>query len=153
MQWILKKFHNLTVDEFHDILQLRINIFIVEQNCPYPELDDKDKIAFHLFGINKENKIIAYTRIFKPGDYYKEAAFGRVVVHQDYRNQKIGFQLVEQTIIEIHKLFGNTNIKIGAQTYLNNFYQSFGFYQVGDDYIEDGIPHIHMLINRPSNNE
>ena len=153
MQWILKKFHDLTVDEFHDILQLRINIFIVEQNCPYPELDDKDKIAFHLFGINKQNKIIAYTRIFKPGDYYIEASFGRVAVHQDYRNQKTGFQLVEQTIIEIHKLFGNTNIKIGAQTYLNNFYQSFGFYQVGDDYIEDGIPHIHMLINRPSNNE
>ena len=153
MQWILKKFHDLTVDEFHDILQLRINIFVVEQNCPYPELDDRDKIAFHFFGINKENKIIAYTRIFKPGDYYEEAAFGRVVVHQDYRNQKIGFQLVEQTIIEIHKLFGNTNIKIGAQTYLNNFYQSFGFHQVGDDYIEDGIPHIHMLINKLSNNE
>jgi ElaA protein len=153
MQWILKKFHDLTVDEFHDILQLRINIFVVEQNCPYPELDDRDKIAFHFFGINKENKIIAYTRIFKPGDYYEEAAFGRVAVHQDYRNQKIGFQLVEQTIIEIHKLFGNINIKIGAQTYLNNFYQSFGFHQVGDDYIEDGIPHIHMLINKPSNNE
>ena len=153
MQWILKKFHDLTIDEFHDILQLRINIFVVEQNCPYPELDDKDKIAFHLFGINKENKIIAYTRIFKPGDYYKEAAFGRVVVHQDYRNQEIGFQLVEQSIIETHKLFGNTDIKIGAQTYLNNFYQSFGFHQVGDDYIEDGIPHIHMLINKLSNNE
>jgi len=153
MQWILKKFHDLTVDEFHDILQLRINIFVVEQNCPYPELDDRDKIAFHFFGINKENKIIAYTRIFKPGDYYEEAAFGRVVVHQDYRNQKIGFQLVEQTIIEIHKLFGNINIKIGAQTYLNNFYQSFGFHQIGDDYIEDGIPHIHMLINKLSNNE
>ncbi|MDX5586369.1 MAG: GNAT family N-acetyltransferase [Aureibaculum sp.] len=153
MQWILKKFHDLTIDEFHDILQLRINIFVVEQNCPYPELDDKDKIAFHLFGINKENKIIAYTRIFKPGDYYKEAAFGRVVVHQDYRNQKIGFQLVEQSIIGTHKLFGNTDIKIGAQTYLNNFYQSFGFHQVGDDYIEDGIPHIHMLINKLSNNE
>ena len=153
MQWILKKFHDLTVDEFHDILQLRINIFVVEQNCPYPELDDRDKIAFHFFGINKENKIIAYTRIFKPGDYYEEPAFGRVAVHQDYRNQKIGFQLVEQTIIEIHKLFGNINIKIGAQTYLNNFYQSFGFHQVGDDYIEDGIPHIHMLINKPSNNE
>ena len=153
MQWILKKFHDLTIDEFHDILQLRINIFVVEQNCPYPELDDKDKIAFHLFGINKENKIIAYTRIFKPGDYYKEAAFGRVVVHQDYRNQKIGFQLVEQSIIGTHKLFGNTDIKIGAQTYLNSFYQSFGFHQVGDDYIEDGIPHIHMLINKLSNNE
>ena len=153
MRWILKKFQDLTVDEFHDILQLRINVFIIEQNCPYPELDDKDKIAYHLFGINKENKIIAYTRIFKPGDYYKEAAFGRVAVHQDYRNQKTGFQLVEQTIIETHKLFGNINIKIGAQTYLNNFYQSFGFHQVGDDYIEDGIPHIHMLINKLSNNE
>ena len=153
MQWILKKFHDLTVDEFHDILQLRISVFIIEQNCPYPELDDKDKIAFHLIGINKENKILAYTRIFKPGDYYEEAAFGRVVVHQNYRDQKVGFQLVEQTIIEIHKLFGNTNIKIGAQTYLNNFYQSFGFHQVGDDYIEDGIPHIHMLINKLSNNE
>jgi len=153
MQWILKKFNDLTVNEFHDILQLRINIFIVEQNCPYPELDDKDKIAFHLLGINKENKIIAYTRIFKPGDYYKEAAFGRVVVHQEYRNQKIGSQLVKQTIIETHKLFGNTNIKIGAQTYLKNFYQSFGFQQVGDDYIEDGIPHIHMVKNILSDNE
>ena len=145
MQWILKKFNDLTVNEFHDILQLRINIFIVEQNCPYPELDNKDKIAFHLFGIDKNNKIIAYTRIFKPGDFYKEAAFGRVVVHEEYRNQKIGSQLVKETIIETHKLFGNINIKIGAQTYLKDFYQSFGFQQVDDDYIEDGIPHIHMV--------
>ncbi len=145
MQWILKKFNDLTVNEFHDILQLRINIFIVEQNCPYPELDDKDKIAFHLFSIDKNNKIIAYTRIFKPGDFYKEAAFGRVVVHEEYRNQKIGSQLVKETIIETHKLFGNINIKIGAQTYLKDFYQSFGFQQVDDDYIEDGIPHIHMV--------
>ena len=145
MQWILKKFNDLTVNEFHDILQLRINIFIVEQNCPYPELDNKDKIAFHLFGIDKNNKIIAYTRIFKPGDFYKEAAFGRVVVQEEYRNQKIGSQLVKETIIETHKLFGNINIKIGAQTYLKDFYQSFGFQQVDDDYIEDGIPHIHMV--------
>ena len=145
MQWILKKFNDLTVNEFHDILQLRINIFIVEQNCPYPELDNKDKIAFHLFGIDKNNKIIAYTRIFKPGDFYKEVAFGRVVVHKEYRNEKIGSQLVKETIIETHKLFGNINIKIGAQTYLKDFYQSFGFQQVDDDYIEDGIPHIHMV--------
>ena len=147
MQWILKKFNDLTLNEFHDILQLRINIFVVEQNCPYPELDNKDKIAFHLFGINQEKKIIAYTRIFKPGDYYKEAAFGRVVVHHEYRSQKIGFQLVKQTIFETRKLFGNINIKIGAQTYLKNFYQSLGFHQVGDDYIEDGIPHIYMVNN------
>lgn len=147
MQWVLKKFKDLSLNEFHDIIQLRINIFIVEQNCPYPELDNKDKIAYHLFGINKENKIIAYTRIFKSGDYHKEAAFGRVVVHQNYRNQKIGHELVKQTIYEIKKLFGNTNIKIGAQTYLKNFYESFDFHQIGDEYIEDGIPHIHMLKN------
>lgn len=153
MQWILKKFNDLTLNEFHDILQLRINIFIVEQKCPYPELDDKDQIAFHLFGINQEKRIIAYTRIFKPGDYYKEAAFGRVVVHHEYRSQNIGFQLLKQTVIETRRLFGNINIKIGAQTYLKNFYQSLGFHQVGDEYIEDGIPHIHMVNNILSNNE
>jgi ElaA protein len=145
MQWILKKYEDLTLDEFHDILQLRIDVFVVEQNCPYPELDNKDQIAFHFYGKDNDGKIIAYTRIFKPGDYYKEVAFGRVVVHQDFRNQKLGYKLIEQTIDQIEQLFGKTPIKIGAQTYLKKFYNSFGFQQVGDEYIEDGIPHIYML--------
>ncbi len=147
MQWVLKKYKDLTLDEFHDILQLRIDVFVVEQNCPYPELDTKDKKAFHLFGIDQSNKIVAYTRIFKPGDYYKETAFGRVVVHQDFRNQKLGYKLIEQTIKEMQQLFGKTVIKIGAQTHLEKFYESFGFKQVGDEYIEDGIPHIYMIKN------
>lgn len=149
MQWCFKKYNDLTLDEFHNILQLRIDVFVVEQNCPYPELDTKDKIAFHLFAFAEEapNKIIAYTRIFKPGDYYKEAALGRVVVHQEYRNKKLGYELIQKTIDKMQELFGDTPIKIGAQTHLKKFYGSFGFQQVGNEYIEDGIPHIHMLKN------
>ncbi|MCF6348860.1 MAG: GNAT family N-acetyltransferase [Flavobacteriaceae bacterium] len=145
MTWLVKKFNEISLNELYDILQLRINVFIVEQNCPYPELDNKDKKAFHLFSKDKNANIIAYTRIFKPGDYYKEVAFGRVVVHKDFRNQKLGYKLIEQTINKIEQLFGNTPIKIGAQTYLKEFYESFDFQQVGKEYIEDGIPHIYMI--------
>ena len=145
MNWILKKFNELTLDELHDILKLRIDIFVVEQNCPYPELDGKDKKAFHLLGSDNAHNIIAYTRIFKPGDYYSYAAFGRVVVHQDYRNKKIGHELIEQTVSKMHELFGDVPIKIGAQTYLKKFYGHHGFKQIGEGYLEDGIPHIYML--------
>jgi len=147
MKWILKNFSDLSVDEIHDVLQLRVNVFVVEQNCPYNELDGKDKIALHLLGFNKKDEIIAYTRIFKPGDYYKQAAFGRVVVHKEFRNQKIGYNLVNKTIEEMNSLFGNSEIKIGAQTHLKKFYKSFGFKQIGEGYIEDGIPHIYMVLN------
>ena len=145
MQWILKKYKVLTLDEFHDILQLRTDVFVVEQNCPYPEIDGKDKIAFHFFAKDSTNTMVAYTRIFKAGDYYKEAAFGRVVVHTNFRNQKLGYLLVKKTIDSMIQLFGKTPIKIGAQTHLRNFYGSFGFTQVGEAYIEDGIPHIYMV--------
>ena len=149
MKWIVKKYNELTLDEFHDILQLRINVFVVEQNCPYEELDSKDKKALHVFAFAEDepDTIIGYTRIFKPGDYYKEAAFGRVVVHPDYRKQKLGHKLIEKTIEAIETYFKTSTIKIGAQTYLKNFYESFGFKQVGEEYIEDGIPHIFMIKN------
>ena len=146
MIWIVKKFHQLTLDEFHDILQLRINVFVVEQNCPYSELDSKDKKAYHLFCKNNKGEIIAYTRFFKPSDYYSEAAIGRVVVHQDYRNQKLGVQLIKKTLLELENRVGKVTIKIGAQKHLKNFYTSFGFQQIGEGYIEDGIPHIYMLL-------
>ncbi len=146
MEWIVKKFNELTLEEFHDILQLRIDVFVVEQNCPYPELDSKDKKAFHLFCKNSKGKIIGYTRFFKAGDYYTEAALGRVVVHAAYRNKKLGVQLLRKTLLEMEKLIGKGVIKIGAQTHLKKFYGSFGFQQIGEGYIEDGIPHIHMLL-------
>ena len=149
MKWIFKKYNELTLNEFHAILQLRIDVFVVEQNCPYSELDNKDKHAFHLFAFAEENpdEIIAYTRIFKPGDYYEQAAFGRVVVHPDYRKKQLGRILIQETIHKIEEHFNISIIKIGAQTYLKKFYESFGFKQDGDSYIEDGIPHIHMICN------
>lgn len=145
MQWFLKTFDELTLEEFHSILKLRIDIFVVEQNCPYPELDNKDQLAYHFF-CKDNNEVIAYTRIFKPGDYYKEAAFGRVVVHQNFRKQALGKELIFRTIEETYKLFNETPIKIGAQIYLNKFYKSFGFNQIGAEYLEDGIPHIYMIL-------
>lgn len=147
MQWQLKKYNELTLNEFHNILQLRINVFIVEQNCPYPELDGKDEIAYHFFAYAEEKpkKIIAYTRIFKPGDYYKNAAIGRVVVHPDYRKKNIGHELIKKSIEQIENVFNTNQIKIGAQSYLKNFYESHGFIKAGDAYLEDGIPHIYMV--------
>ena len=147
MQWYFKTFDELTINEFHAILQLRINVFVVEQNCPYEELDNKDKKALHLFAFEEDTPdiIIAYTRIFKPGDYYKEAALGRVVVHPDFRKQQLGYELIKKTISAIEDNFNTSTIKIGAQTYLQKFYESFGFKQIGDEYMEDGIPHIHMI--------
>ena len=135
---------------------MRINVFVVEQDCPYQELDGKDKIAYHLFAFLPDGKAgaeenpsqtIAYTRIFKPGDYYKKAAIGRVVVHPDFRKDGLGYELIVNSISHIKKLFKTTQIKIGAQTYLKKFYNSLGFEKEGEDYIEDGIPHIYMVKN------
>jgi ElaA protein len=145
MKWKLKKFNDLSLQEFHDILQLRINIFVVEQNCPYPELDNKDQIACHFFGTSEEGKIVAYTRLFAPGAYYKEAAIGRVVVHKDYRKDGIGFELMKKSIEQIESLYKTNTIKIGAQTYLRKFYESLGFESTEEFYMEDGIPHLYMI--------
>lgn len=149
MKWILKKYNELTLEEFHNILQLRINVFVVEQNCPYPELDGKDEIAYHFYAVADKNssQILAYTRIFKPGDYYKFAAIGRVVVNKRYRNTGLGNELMKNSIQQIEKLFHTTEIKIGAQTYLKKFYETHGFNKVGEEYLEDGIPHIYMIKN------
>lgn len=149
MKWILKKYNELSIDEFHDILQLRINVFVVEQNCPFTELDGKDKIAYHFFAYSKENpsQIIAYSRIFKPGDYYQKAAIGRVVVHPDFRKDGLGYELIVNSVSQIKKMFKTDEVKIGAQTYLKKFYNSLGFVKEGEDYMEDGIPHIYMVKN------
>ena len=147
MKWVTKSFQELTLKEFLSILQLRIDVFVVEQNCAYRELDGKDERAYHLFAFSQSSpeEIIAYSRIFKPGDYYKEAAFGRVLVDPNYRNQKIGRHLVKETINFINENFGFPAIKISAQTYLSKFYESFGFQQINEAYLDDGILHIDMV--------
>ena len=146
MKWTLKKFNDLSLQEFHDIIQLRLDIFVVEQDCPYLDLDGKDEIAYHLFAVTDEGQTVAYTRLFGPGDYYEEAAIGRVVVHRDFRKEGLGFELMSRSVQQIESLFKTRNIRIGAQQYLKKFYESLGFLSTGHDYLEDGIPHTYMTL-------
>ena len=144
MQWILKQFDTLTPKELYNILQLRNEVFIVEQNCPYPDCDNKDIHAWHLMGMS-EDKLLAYSRLLAPGISYSESSIGRVVSSPSMRKTGMGKELMKESIEQIHKLFQTNIIRIGAQRYLQKFYESFGFIQEGEPYLEDNIPHIHML--------
>lgn len=139
-----KTFQELTTKELYDLLQLRVEIFCVEQNCVYQDLDGKDEKALHVIG-KKDNKIIAYTRVFKPGDYFKEASIGRVVVSKEERQHKYGYDIMEASIKAVIDYFKVTTIKLSAQTYLRKFYNNLGFEEIGEVYLEDGIPHIAMI--------
>ncbi|MBD1260051.1 GNAT family N-acetyltransferase [Maribacter polysiphoniae] len=140
----IKNFEALTLEELYGILQLRSEVFVVEQDCVYQDLDGKDKKALHIIG-TKDNTIVAYTRVFKPGDYFIEASIGRVVVKASERQYGYGYNIMMASIKAIQEYFNETTIKISAQTYLKKFYSSLGFKEIGDGYLEDGIPHIGML--------
>lgn len=144
LEIITKTFKELTTKELYDLLQLRSEVFVVEQNCVYQDLDGKDEKAFHVIG-KKDNKIIAYTRVFKPGDYFKEASIGRVVVSSNERQYKYGYDIMEASINIIKNNFNKESIRLSAQTYLKKFYKNLGFKEVGEEYLEDGIPHIEMI--------
>lgn len=146
MEYFVKEFHQLSLDELYRILQLRSEIFVVEQNCVYQDLDFKDQKSLHVFG-KKNDKIITYTRVFKPGDYFKEASIGRVVVDSKERKFGYGHDLMKASINAIKDYFNVDKITISAQVYLKKFYESHGFKKVGEEYLEDGIPHIEMIKN------
>ncbi|MEN8857739.1 MAG: GNAT family N-acetyltransferase [Flavobacteriaceae bacterium] len=146
MEFVVKKFNELSIQELYTILQLRSEVFVVEQDCVYQDIDYKDQKAFHILGI-KEEKIIAYARIFNSGDYFSKPSIGRIIVKENQRKYKYGFQLVEESIQYIEDNFIEKTILISAQTYLTKFYNSLGFIQQGEGYLEDGIPHIKMLRN------
>lgn len=143
MKFITKSFTELSTAELYQILQLRSEVFVVEQNCVYQDIDFKDQKSLHVLGI-KENKIIAYTRIFKPGDYFESASIGRVVVAVSERKYGYGHDLMKASIIAIKENFKVDKITISAQKYLKKFYESHQFSQIGEEYLEDGIPHIRM---------
>ncbi len=143
--WQIKSFETLTVSELYAILKLRSEVFVVEQNCVYLDLDGKDPLALHLFGVYN-NQIVACSRLFKPGITYETASIGRVVVSADYRDKKWGKELMLQSISAIKHQFGETQITIGAQLYLKKFYESLGFAQSSEMYLEDNIPHIKMYL-------
>lgn len=146
MEYFVKEFYQLSLEELYRILQLRSEIFVVEQNCVYQDLDFKDQKSLHVFG-KKNDKIITYTRVFKPGDYFKEASIGRVVVDSKERKFGYGHDLMKASINAIKDYFNVDKITISAQVYLKKFYESHGFKKVGEEYLEDGIPHIEMIKN------
>jgi ElaA protein len=145
ISWQLKKFEALTSGELYKMMQLRAEVFVVEQNCPYQDADGKDLKSLHLAGYGAEDKLIAYSRILPQNISYPEVSIGRVVSSPSARGTGIGKELMKQSLLEIGKLFGNVPVRIGAQLYLQKFYESFGFVREGDEYMEDGIPHIIML--------
>ena len=145
MQIEIKSFSELNCTELYTILQLRSEVFVVEQDCVYQDVDGKDQKSLHVF-CKKKNQIVAYTRIFKSGDYFKNASIGRVVVAKKERKFGYGHLLMEASIKAIEKHFNEKEITISAQTYLKKFYESHGFKKVGDEYLEDGIPHVKMLL-------
>jgi ElaA protein len=147
MTWQVLEWEEITLDILHDIFSLRSEVFVVEQNCVYQDIDGKDPKATHVLGYIK-NELVAYSRFFKPGIYFSQASFGRAVVKKKHRGKGYGHELVAYTL---KAMGGNEEIKISAQQHLSSFYQSQGFVSKGAPYLEDGIPHIAM-IKAPSKN-
>lgn len=143
--WQCKYFSDLGNWELYKILQLRNEVFVVEQNCVYQDCDNKDLKAYHYIGRQNDN-IVAYSRLLEKGISYDDAAsIGRVIIAQSIRGKSLGRLLMRNSIAEIYRLFGKVPIRIGAQFYLKKFYESFDFVQTGSPYLEDGIKHISMI--------
>ncbi len=144
VRWTLKHFNDLSPSELYAILRLRSEVFVVEQNCAYQDADNKDQRAWHLMGWLDDN-LAAYTRLLPAGVTFAEASIGRVVTSPSVRGQDYGKELMRQSIEQLHRLVGVVPIRIGAQLYLKKFYESFGFVQASEMYLEDGIEHIEMI--------
>jgi ElaA protein len=145
LNWQCCFFNDLKAAELYAILQLRNEVFVVEQNCVFQDADNKDPFCYHLCGWDDET-LVAYTRLVPPGIAYKEPSIGRVVISPGYRNTGAGKALMQNSIEQCKKLFDNKPIKLGAQLYLKKFYESFGFEQNSEVYLEDNIPHIEMIL-------
>lgn len=148
MELIIKHFDELTVRELHDILRLRSEIFVVEQNCVYQDIDDCDPHGYHLY-LKDEDGIVAYLRVLPAGIRYEEASIGRVVSAK--RRRGYATRLLREGIRVAREKFDATCLVIGAQKYAKALYEGVGFVQFGDDYLEDGIPHIHMHLDLTKN--
>ena len=147
LQWKCSLFHQLDTQQLYELMKLRVDIFVVEQHCAYPELDNKDihPDTRHLLAYASEATLIAYARLLPPTLSYPEASIGRFAVHDSARRQGIGTELLTHSIKEVNHLWPNSDIRISAQDYLQDFYSNAGFNKVSDVYLEDGIPHIEML--------
>ncbi len=146
LYFLSKNFEELSPQELHDLYALRSEVFVVEQKCIYQDIDGKDPKAIHIIGF-QEKEIVAYARVFDKGNSYSEyASIGRIVVAPNHRNKKIGKLIVEHSIRFIKENYKGVPIKISAQEHLQKFYNEIGFTATGEAYLEDGIPHIGMVL-------
>lgn len=144
MEYIVKRFDELTTKEFYQLAKVRIAVFVVEQNCPYQEIDETDPQAWHTYLRNEEGEILAYTRVYQEGGVIH---FGRVLVSPDHRKEGLGKKIVGQTLAFIKEKFPKKPVVIGAQAYLKEFYGGFGFQAISEVYLEDDIPHMDMELS------
>ncbi|MDO4880404.1 MAG: GNAT family N-acetyltransferase [Capnocytophaga sp.] len=144
IQWKVKDFFQLSVEECYQLLQLRQDVFVLEQECLYPDIDGRDDKAVHVLGYDG-NQLIAYTRFFAHDPHYQTASFGRVIIKESHRHLKLGSVLISKTIEAMENRLGKVAITISAQHHLIAFYGRNGFEPIGEPYDEDGIPHIRMV--------
>lgn len=142
--WKIASFEELSLNEWYEISVLRQEVFVVEQNAAYLDSDGLDYVSIHFFGI-KENRVLAYCRMIPPSFKYEEASLGRVVVHPAYRGRKWGHVLLQKALQFQKENWQSTRNRISAQTYLVPFYSSYGYERLGEEYLEDGLPHYEML--------
>lgn len=146
--WQLLSFEQLTTQHLYDVMKLRVDVFVVEQNCPYPELDDKDHQSgvHHLLGF-QDGKLVAYSRLLPAGLSYPSPSIGRIVTHKDHRSGGLGHKLLDKSLQYCRSFWPGENIEIGAQEHLEVFYNNHGFKRTSESYLEDGIPHIDMVFD------
>lgn len=142
--WKIKTFDEFTVPELYAVLKARIDVFVVEQNCPYPDLDGYDQKAIHIWA-EEDGEVLANCRIFDKGIKYDEPSIGRVLTTEKARGKSLGRQLIQYAVETIENRFYTPEIRISAQDYLLKFYEDFGFEDTGKKYLEDDIPHTEML--------
>ena len=144
LNWQFKHYNDLLLNDFHDILALRIQVFVVEQNCPYQELDGKDKKCYHLICRNGKGDVVGTMRILPPGIGFEEVGLGRIVLAESVRGEQQGHEMMREAMAFSEEEFGNVSIKLSGQKHLEGFYNRHGFKSTGKEYLEDGIPHVEM---------
>ncbi|HIP32652.1 MAG TPA: GNAT family N-acetyltransferase [Crocinitomicaceae bacterium] len=147
LNWQIKHFNELSINEFHDIIALRIKVFVVEQDCPYQDLDGKDKKCYHVICRDGKGNIVATARILPPGISYDSPSIGRVVIENEIRGEGIGHELMNKCVDYSVVEFGNAVITISAQKHLEKYYREHNFISTGKEYLEDGIPHVEMTFS------
>jgi ElaA protein len=150
LEWTCKRFDQLNIDELYELIKFRLDIFVVEQRCAYSELDKKDRMAeTHHLVAYQNSQIIAYARLLPPKASYPESSIGRFAVITAQRRRGIGSTLMDKCLKQMSLLWPDHDIRVSAQVHLKEFYENFGFTRTSDEYLEDGIPHIEMLKNKP----